>query len=166
MTHVTCRLTAQNCDQLRNPTLGNRVRATFTFTYRRHAAEHNLPWVACCRRPRRRAERCDVLGSLPADWSSAFAPGADLYDVIGRRRGAASRRWTWCAGAAGRQRVRRRRAPQSTVAAVRGTPTPASFSTTSRFLSFLLILSAVYRSYVNSKLPQQWQGKAASQTHG
>ena len=31
MTHVTCRLTAKNWDQLRNPTLGNRVWATFTF---------------------------------------------------------------------------------------------------------------------------------------
>jgi len=32
MTHVTCRLTAKNRDQLRNPTLGNRVWATFTFS--------------------------------------------------------------------------------------------------------------------------------------
>ena len=32
MTHVTCRLTAKNRDQLRNPTLGNRVWATFIFT--------------------------------------------------------------------------------------------------------------------------------------
>ena len=31
MTHVTRRLTAKNRDQLRNPTLGNRVRAAFTF---------------------------------------------------------------------------------------------------------------------------------------
>jgi len=31
MTHVTCRLTAKNRDQLRNPTLGNRIWATFTF---------------------------------------------------------------------------------------------------------------------------------------
>jgi len=31
MIHVTCRLTAKNRDQLRNPTLGNRVWATFTF---------------------------------------------------------------------------------------------------------------------------------------
>jgi len=31
MTHVTCRLTAKNRDQLRNSTLGNRVWATFTF---------------------------------------------------------------------------------------------------------------------------------------
>jgi len=31
MTHVTCRLSAKNRDQLRNPTLGNRVWATFTF---------------------------------------------------------------------------------------------------------------------------------------
>jgi len=34
MTHVTCRLTAKNRDQLQNPTLGNRVRATFTFLIR------------------------------------------------------------------------------------------------------------------------------------
>ena len=31
MTYVTCRLTAKNRNQLRNPTLGKRVRATFTF---------------------------------------------------------------------------------------------------------------------------------------
>ena len=31
MTHVTCRLTAKNRDQLRNATLGNRVWATFTL---------------------------------------------------------------------------------------------------------------------------------------
>jgi len=30
MTHVTCRQIAKNRDQLRNPTLGNRVWATFT----------------------------------------------------------------------------------------------------------------------------------------
>jgi len=33
MTHVTCRLTAKNRDQLRNPTLGNRVWASFIFFY-------------------------------------------------------------------------------------------------------------------------------------
>ena len=34
MTHVTCRLTAKNRDQLRNPTtFGNRVWATFTFLH-------------------------------------------------------------------------------------------------------------------------------------
>jgi len=31
MADVTCRLTAKNQDQLRNPMLGNRVWATFTF---------------------------------------------------------------------------------------------------------------------------------------
>jgi len=35
MTHVTCKLTAKDRDQLRNPTLGNRVWATFTFFYTR-----------------------------------------------------------------------------------------------------------------------------------
>ena len=33
MIHVTCRLTAKNRDQLRNPTLGNWIWATFTFLY-------------------------------------------------------------------------------------------------------------------------------------
>jgi len=31
MIHVTCRQTAKYRDQLRNPTLGNRVCATFSF---------------------------------------------------------------------------------------------------------------------------------------
>jgi len=31
MTHVACRLTAKNRDQLRDPTLGNRVWASFSF---------------------------------------------------------------------------------------------------------------------------------------
>ena len=31
MTHVTCRLTAKNRDQFRNPMLGNRVWDAFTF---------------------------------------------------------------------------------------------------------------------------------------
>ena len=43
MTHVTCRLTAKNRDQLRNPTLGNRVWATFTFTYVRSDGERLCP---------------------------------------------------------------------------------------------------------------------------
>jgi len=33
MTHVTCRLTAKNRDQLRNPTLDNLVWATCTLFY-------------------------------------------------------------------------------------------------------------------------------------
>jgi len=41
MTHVTGRLTAKNRDQLRNPTLGNRVWATFTFF------TWLLVWQAC-----------------------------------------------------------------------------------------------------------------------
>ena len=38
MTHVTCRMTAKNRDQLRNPTLGNRVWATFTLPLRVRSA--------------------------------------------------------------------------------------------------------------------------------
>jgi len=40
MTHVTCRLSAKNRHQLRNPTLGNRVWATFTFFY------HAIKWFS------------------------------------------------------------------------------------------------------------------------
>ena len=36
MTHVTCRLTAKNRDELRNPTVGNRVWATFYTVYLPH----------------------------------------------------------------------------------------------------------------------------------
>jgi len=39
MIHVTCRLTAKNWDQLRNPTLGNRVWATFTFLQHEYVAQ-------------------------------------------------------------------------------------------------------------------------------
>jgi len=31
MTHITCMLTVNNRDQLRDPTIGNRLWATFTF---------------------------------------------------------------------------------------------------------------------------------------
>jgi len=44
MTYVTCRLTAKNRDQLWNPTLGNRVWATFTFFTRQiFPVLHNGP---------------------------------------------------------------------------------------------------------------------------
>jgi len=56
MTHITCRLTARNRDQLLNPTLGNRLWATFTFlrvdvvaltttkigSYRPHPPSYNI----------------------------------------------------------------------------------------------------------------------------
>ena len=43
MIHVTCRLTAKNRDQLRNPTLGYRVWATyFTFGRRNESAPKQL----------------------------------------------------------------------------------------------------------------------------
>jgi len=41
MTHVTCRLTAKNRDQLRNPTLGNRVWATVTFFKKNNSSAIN-----------------------------------------------------------------------------------------------------------------------------
>jgi len=40
MTHITCRLTAKNRDQLRNLALGNRVRATFLQQHANEAFVH------------------------------------------------------------------------------------------------------------------------------
>ena len=45
VTHITCRLTAKNRDQLRNPTLGNRVWATFTFFILISYKNHLLQWM-------------------------------------------------------------------------------------------------------------------------
>ena len=46
MTHVTCRLTAKNRDQLRNPTLGNGVWSMgYTFTFFIMTTEHSLVCV-------------------------------------------------------------------------------------------------------------------------
>jgi len=42
MTHVTCRLTVKNRDQLQKPTLGNRVWATFLHFL--HFDEHQSTW--------------------------------------------------------------------------------------------------------------------------
>ena len=49
MTHITCMLTAKNRDQFRNPTLGNRVWATF------------LPFLLNCK-------RCLVLSWIFTKW--------------------------------------------------------------------------------------------------
>ena len=49
MTHVTCRLTAKNRNQLQNPTLGNRVWATFAlFSALYPAIQALLPATTSC----------------------------------------------------------------------------------------------------------------------
>ena len=45
MTSVTCRLTAKNHDQLWNPTLGNRVWATFTFFCSGQMPDWTVLWI-------------------------------------------------------------------------------------------------------------------------
>jgi len=53
MTHVTRRLSAKNRDQLRNPTLCNRVWATYTFFNLQEAAMgEDVACVECCRQSR------------------------------------------------------------------------------------------------------------------
>ena len=84
MTHVTCRLTAKNRDQLRIPALGNRVRATFfTCSSDRQSLGHQSsgqvsPEEASSRR-----------GSTPSDTASIFPPphlyasNPDLTSLVG-----------------------------------------------------------------------------------
>ena len=45
MIHATCRLTAKNWDQLWNPTLGNRVWATFSVAS--HYEKSSVAWERC-----------------------------------------------------------------------------------------------------------------------
>jgi len=69
MTLVTCRLTAKNRDQLRNPTLGNRGRATFTFfSVEKKARKTKVTETECVsvNRQRKRAMRfCQEFSPLP-----------------------------------------------------------------------------------------------------
>ena len=66
MTHVTCRLTAKNRDQLWNPTLCNRVWATFTF----------LPFtLAWCKDDDCVVECADGWKAEPRVWRSVGAGG-------------------------------------------------------------------------------------------
>ena len=50
MTHITCRLTAKNRDQLRNPTLGNWLWAIFTFLLFTAGFMLYVEWAECVRR--------------------------------------------------------------------------------------------------------------------
>ena len=72
MTRVTCRLTAKNRDQLRNPTLGNRVWATFTFLEAAAMRPFAISSAAACRAV------VDLVG--------AGAAGAHDPDGAARRR--------------------------------------------------------------------------------
>ena len=84
MTHdVTCMLTAKNRDQLRNPTLGNRVWAlfatqaeehpTFTFTY----SATEPPYRSVCRRHFRCCLVVEVVPRLALHVSRPADGGAD-----------------------------------------------------------------------------------------
>ena len=69
MTHVTCRLTAKNQDQLWNPTLGNRVRATFLpFTSTNYALKSML--------------MCVVLSTLLQSQTTQHTSGSILFECI------------------------------------------------------------------------------------
>jgi len=74
MTHITCRLTAKNRDQLRNYTLGNRVWAAFTFLRRTGGGEHGCT--------ARSTHRHDCLVSNDACIGNESVPIIILNDTI------------------------------------------------------------------------------------
>ena len=93
MTHITCRLTAENRDQLRNPTLGNQVRASFCFS-RSPRPSVSLPsWPPRnCGAPRRHeANLAAAAGSPRATGDRPDRPGQGFR---GRRLAGASPRLT------------------------------------------------------------------------
>ena len=80
MTHLTCRLTAKNWDQLRNPTLGNRVWATFTFLIFRHTHVYTY----CCSRTYT-AAAFNLLSSVSSvQWTRTLAPDRKVWVYTGR----------------------------------------------------------------------------------
>ena len=70
---VTCRLTAKNRDQLRNPTLGNRVWASFTFSVRRSSVLVYRRWIASCRE-----SVCCRLDSVHRKWPPLCRVAGDV----------------------------------------------------------------------------------------
>ena len=82
MTHVTRRLTAKNRDQLRNPTLGNRVWATFLVKF-------NATYLNCraCFQSFHARSLAAVSSRRPACSSPVFSssPSADRRNTSQRR---------------------------------------------------------------------------------
>jgi len=68
MTHITCRLTAKNWDQLRNPTLGYRVWAAFFYTpvNFRSTGTGVLCQLSLDQRTRRSSQRLSELSQISA----------------------------------------------------------------------------------------------------
>ena len=110
MTHVTYRLTATNRDQLRNPTLGNRVRAAFTEVYKltspppkktqpavsQHARSSTETWKTKKRRatniygrcrPSVNVERCRLTKSIIASMRGAPQSGGLQLTLTARDLG-------------------------------------------------------------------------------
>ena len=87
MTHVTCRLTAKNRDQLWNPTLGNRVWATFTFftVVASHCYDDSDGDDVLMSEVTRPAWST-AASALPASEAEDQSTAAELEDSKGRRR--------------------------------------------------------------------------------
>jgi len=80
MTHVTCRLTAKNRDQLRSPTLGSRVWATLTFLCRMSGHFDGQSDVGRqCRQVCPRLNGCHQRGTVNAPISSQRSRTRDAH---------------------------------------------------------------------------------------
>ena len=86
MTHITCRLTAKNRDQLRNPTLGNRVWAIFTFLQARinvvNCLVHFLRSQQCGGQAHKVHEATTVHVRLPVPLYNSFCVFCVIFYVL------------------------------------------------------------------------------------
>ena len=87
MTHVTCRLTAKNRDQLRNPTLGNRVWATF-FTITCTATHRATQQLSLATTISRIAQHICMNGTLRRDFPDVARFCPPVCRITSRARGA------------------------------------------------------------------------------
>ena len=94
MTHVTCRLTAKNRDQRRNPTLGNRVWAAFTFFSTQDSAataaatgERVVPWTdrRLCRVVRQCEKATSTGEGKRCQWRRWADPSSGRWRASGMR---------------------------------------------------------------------------------
>ena len=82
MTHVSCRLTAKNRDQLRNPTLGNRVWAAFTFLPSKLSACVRLCVSSCLRSWLEQDTSCPTCRTSLSDLHNGQRPASDDLPAV------------------------------------------------------------------------------------
>jgi len=88
MTHVTCRLTAKNRDQLRNPTLGNRVWADlYLLSFITRSTQYVVSVVSVSVRLSSRSTASAAAGGFAAEVGRRQQISLDSSDAAARHAG-------------------------------------------------------------------------------